>query len=283
MSIVVQENQNKFTKIANVLITAPNLSAGAKILYCYLRSKPDNWKVINADIIKNLQVSQETLAKNFKELLVAGWITREKEKDSKGHILGGYIYHLYDLPQTPKEQPNTEETRIQEKPVYGKNLDTKKNHIRKKPLNINNTKTTSKTNTTSNTKTTILPVAKKKVLTPQGKIGEFFKAKYKALTGIDYLMTDAEYIILAGLLKEYSEDLICQRIEWLEIGCKQSVFWFAKNISDFTIFTLKKHWNRIVPILTEEQKKAQAEQKKEEERMKRVLAEAQKLREERSK
>lgn len=125
-----------------------------------------------------------------------------------------------------------------------------------------------------------LPVKVKKQ-TPQAIIGEYFKARYKELTGIDYLMTDAEYSILAGLLKDYSAEIIRQRIEWLEVGCKKSVFWFAKNISDFTIFTLKKHWNKIVPILTEEQKKAEAEKKKEEERMKRVLAEAQRLREER--
>ena len=120
MSIVIQEKDVKFTKIANILITDQSLSAGAKVLYCYLRSKPTNWKVINADIIKTLQVSQETIAKYFKELILAGWIDRKKETNEKGQMLGGYVYFLFDLPK---------ETKSGKKTKYGKNLDTGKPFI----------------------------------------------------------------------------------------------------------------------------------------------------------
>lgn len=126
MSIVVQETDVKFTKIANVLITDQRLSSGAKVLYCYLRSKPTNWKVINADIIKTLNVSQESVAKYFKELISAGWIDRKKEQDEKGQMLGGYIYFLYDLPKETisEEKPDTEKTLIRENPRYNNNTNT---------------------------------------------------------------------------------------------------------------------------------------------------------------
>lgn len=126
MSIVVQETDVNFTKIANVLITDQRLSSGAKVLYCYLRSKPTNWKVINADIIKTLNVSQESVAKYFKELISAGWIDRKKETNEKGQMLGGYIYFLYDLPKETisEEKPDTEKTLIRENPRYNNNTNT---------------------------------------------------------------------------------------------------------------------------------------------------------------
>lgn len=120
MSIVVQETDVNFTKIANVLITDQRLSSGAKVLYCYLRSKPTNWKVINSDIINTLQMSQESVAKYFKELISAGWIDRKKEQDEKGQLLGGFIYFLFDLPKKSiqEETPDTEKTQIREKPRH---------------------------------------------------------------------------------------------------------------------------------------------------------------------
>lgn len=135
MSIVVQETDVKFTKIANVLITDQRLSSGAKVLYCYLRSKPTNWKVINSDIINTLQMSQESVAKYFKELISAGWIDRKKEQDEKGQLLGGFIYFLFDLPKKSiqEETPDTEKTQIREKPRHNNTN------------NINNTDLLSKT------------------------------------------------------------------------------------------------------------------------------------------
>ena len=118
---------------------------------------------------------------------------------------------------------------------------------------------------------------------PQQRVFDYFADRYQAMTGLKYLSKRSEFINLTDLIHKNGEELVKQKIQWLEIGCLNGVFWFSKNINSFTIGNLVRNWNEIMPIKTEEQKKEEAEQKKEEERMKRVLAEAQKIREERSK
>ena len=119
----------------------------------------------------------------------------------------------------------------------------------------------------------------------QQRVYKYFATKYKKLVGIEYLSKRSDFINLAELIRTYGEDVVRQKIDLLETGCVNRVFWFAKEsgVNSFTIGKLKSQWNEILPQYTAEQLKEQAEKKKEEERMKRVLAEAQKLREERSK
>lgn len=118
---------------------------------------------------------------------------------------------------------------------------------------------------------------------PQQRMFDYFADRYKAMIGIKYLSKRSEFINLTDLIHKFGEDMVKQKIQWFEIGCLNSVFWFSKNINCFTIGNLVKNWNEIIPIKTEEQKKAEAEQKKEEERMKRVLAEVQRRKEEEKK
>lgn len=119
----------------------------------------------------------------------------------------------------------------------------------------------------------------------QQRVYKYFATKYKKLVGIEYLSKRSDFINLAELIRTYGEDVVRQKIDLLETGCVNRVFWFAKEsgVNSFTVGKLKSQWNEILPQYTKEQLKQQEEQKKEEERMKRVLAEAQKLREERSK
>lgn len=234
MSIVVQETDVKFTKIANVLITDQRLSSGAKVLYCYLRSKPTNWKVINADIIKTLKVSQESVAKYFKELISAGWIDRKKETNEKGQMLGGYIYFLYDLPK---------KTISEEKPDTGKTL------IRENPRYNNNTNTTNKTDLLKNTKTTILPVAKteKSIGEIKDEIYKIFSGIYKKHTGNEYLAKSHEFVNLVKAIKMFGEETIVNKIYLFEAMCVHKNAYFTKRgFADFTLGKLVSQWNEIV-------------------------------------
>ena len=70
--------------------------------------------------------------------------------------------------------------------------------------------------------------------------------------------------------------MVIQKIRWLLIGCRNSVFFFSKDMTDFNISTLTTHWDRILPKLTDEQKREQEKKRKEEEQKKRVLAELEK-------
>lgn len=94
MGVLHNEIKSNFTQIPNQLLFDSKLSFGARILFCYLASKPPNWKVINADIKKTLKISEETIAKYFKELISADWINRKRETNKKGQFHGGYNYTL---------------------------------------------------------------------------------------------------------------------------------------------------------------------------------------------
>lgn len=134
--IIKNEIRNNFTIVPNALIIDTNLSMGAKMVYCYLSSKPDRWKILNCDIMKHLNVSEGILAKYFKELLETGWIDRKRGTDEAHKLTGEFVYTLLN----PIENPYTENSRIHKNYVYGKNLD------------YNNTKTTSNTEIINNTK-----------------------------------------------------------------------------------------------------------------------------------
>ena len=127
------------------------------------------------------------------------------------------------------------------------------------------------------------PVAVVPKKVPQQRVFDYFADKYKALTGFKYKSKSSDFVNLAKLIKDYGEDKVNQKIDWLEVGCVNRVFWFTKTsgINSFTIGKLYSQWNEILPMLTEEQRRQQEQKKKEEESMKRVLANAQKLRLER--
>ena len=127
-----------------------------------------------------------------------------------------------------------------------------------------------------------LPVKVKKK-TPQAIMGDYFKSIYKKHTGVDYLAKGKDYTLLAELIHQYGENVVRQKIEWLEAGCVYRVFWFAKEsgINSFTIGNLVRNWNEILPQYTKEQLQEKEKKRQEEETMRRVLANAQKLRQER--
>lgn len=137
MGILRNELKSNFTQIPNQLLFDIRLSFGARILFCYLASKPDKWKILNQDIITNLQISSDSVAKYFKELLDAGWITREREIDTKGQYCGGYDYTIYSNPKNSLlgKSPNPEKVLIRK--VSGNNNNTN---------SINNTDLINKTN-----------------------------------------------------------------------------------------------------------------------------------------
>lgn len=110
--------------------------------------------------------------------------------------------------------------------------------------------------------------------TPQGRMVAYFSAKYQQMTGIPYRAIKNDYSTLAKLIADYDIDLVKHKIDWLAVGCTHpGVYWFAKDINNFLIGTLEKHWNEILPILTDEQRKEQKKKKKEAERKAKVIAE----------
>lgn len=90
-----RKDQIPFTQIPNALICDKNISAGAKAVYSYMQSKPDNWNFYNNDIKKSLDIgANKTLARYFKELITNGWISRSR-KQINGKMSGGYDYTVH--------------------------------------------------------------------------------------------------------------------------------------------------------------------------------------------
>ncbi len=127
------------------------------------------------------------------------------------------------------------------------------------------------------------PVAVVPKKVPQQRVFDYFADKYKALTGFKYKSKSSDFVNLAKLIKDYGEDKVNQKIDWLEVGCVNRVFWFAKEsgVNSFTIGNLVRNWNEILPQYTKEQLQEMERKRQEEESMKRVLANVEKLKLER--
>lgn len=124
MGVLKNELKENFTQIPNQLLFDKRISFGARILFCYLASKPNNWKIVNQDIITNLNVSLDSVAKYFNELLDTGWITREREVNEKGQYCGGYDYTIYSEPinSLSGKSPNQEKVLIRKKSGNNNNI-----------------------------------------------------------------------------------------------------------------------------------------------------------------
>ncbi|MCX6051396.1 MAG: helix-turn-helix domain-containing protein [Campylobacterales bacterium] len=82
-----------FTQVPNDLICSPFLSCKAKTVYCYLISRPDDWKFYTKEIVKNMKESIDTVNSAINELIASGWI--EKELIRVGGKFSHSVYTMY--------------------------------------------------------------------------------------------------------------------------------------------------------------------------------------------
>lgn len=167
-------------------------------------------------------------------------------------------------PKRNQNEPN--ETKIEkQKPKEKDNVKDKvkeKDNVKDKEIKKENSLAVKPPAVTTANRTLSLPQ----------QVYEYFASKYKQLSGKDYLPDKKDFILLAELIKNFGIDEVKQRIDWLEIGCRNGIFWFAKEQNDFTIGKLRKFWNEILPKLTDEQRKQAQQKRKEEEMQKRIEA-----------
>lgn len=106
--MIIKKLENSYTHIPNEIITDPEVGDKALRIYCYMMSKPDEWTFFRGDIKRQLGIgSDSTVAKAMKELVDAGWITREKVDPAtavaRGLKPGTYIYTIYDIKQKSQD------------------------------------------------------------------------------------------------------------------------------------------------------------------------------------
>lgn len=117
MSVLKNRLKEKFVTIPKKIITDKQISFGAKMVYCYLVSKPNDWVIRNSEIMEDLNISKDTIAKYFKELVVNGWIDRKRQVDSQNQFTGLYDYIIYETPKVSEigKMPKSESFRNREK------------------------------------------------------------------------------------------------------------------------------------------------------------------------
>lgn len=104
MAIIQNKLESGFTRIPNSVINA-DISAGAFRVYVYMISKPNGWKINNADVCLQLQIKRkETIAKYWKELIDAKLVSRKRGDKTSG-FYNQMIYTV--LPAKPARVRST--------------------------------------------------------------------------------------------------------------------------------------------------------------------------------
>ena len=117
MAVIRQKRESNYTVINNQIFEQGHLSFEAIGMLCLLLSKPDNWIVCPAALVKFTEGSRKQSKRDavyaiINELMEQGYIHRVKLGNGKTE------YHVYDYPNT-------------DSPFYGKSV------IRKIPITEN--------------------------------------------------------------------------------------------------------------------------------------------------
>jgi hypothetical protein len=126
MAIIKNRLKKHFTITPNEVHVDRELCHGSHRVFCYVASRPDDWQINNSDICGALGIlDPDTLTGYWKTLISAGWISREKQRNNRGHLTGFYDYILHETKQ--------ETTETRKNPVSGKTPNRTKPRTGKTP------------------------------------------------------------------------------------------------------------------------------------------------------
>lgn len=91
----IKKRSTGFAQIPNELLEDTNLSFKAKGLYAYMVSRPDGWQFYESQLSKVSKDGKDATNSALNELIDAGWIEREEERERESGRFGGYIYHIH--------------------------------------------------------------------------------------------------------------------------------------------------------------------------------------------
>ena len=106
-----------FTRIPNAIITDKRLSAGARLLYAYIASKPPGWKFSPPIMANELGMGEGWIKNLLKELEQMSFLKRERHRGSDGR-LGGSSYILTKVSFTNVGDTNVGRTNVGKTPPY---------------------------------------------------------------------------------------------------------------------------------------------------------------------
>ncbi|MGY3452185.1 hypothetical protein [Bradyrhizobium sp. USDA 4353] len=124
MTIVRREHRAQFTIVPNAVFADTRLSVEAKGVLGYLLSRPHKWHVRLDHIGRTLLVGRKKLQRIFRELIAAGYVTREAQRIVDGHRFGEIDYVVRDVPvpvdksARPRGRKGPAAPRVQKGPAY---------------------------------------------------------------------------------------------------------------------------------------------------------------------
>ena len=138
MTIVRREHRENFTIVPNAMFLDERLSVEAKGVLGFLLSRPHKWQVRLDHIERTLKIGRKKLQRIFRELIGAGYVTREQQRILDGHRFGEMDYVVRDVP-TPISQPvnNSSLPRVQKRPAYKESPRDRKGSAYKELFNKN--------------------------------------------------------------------------------------------------------------------------------------------------
>jgi hypothetical protein len=77
----------EFTIIANAIFEDDRLSAEAKLVLCWMLSKPEDWVFVPAVAAKKLKIGRDKLYRILNQLIAVGYVIRDIERDKSCRIV----------------------------------------------------------------------------------------------------------------------------------------------------------------------------------------------------
>jgi len=133
VTIVRREHRDNFTIVPNAMFLDERLSVEAKGVLGFLLSRPHKWQVRLDHIERTLKIGRKKLQRIFRELIGAGYVTREQQRILDGYRFGEMDYVVRDVPApvtlvpvsrpvdnslVPRGQKGPAVPRVQKGPTY---------------------------------------------------------------------------------------------------------------------------------------------------------------------
>jgi hypothetical protein len=107
MTIVRREHRAQFTIVPNAIFLDDRLSIEAKGVLGYLLSRPHSWQVRLDHVGRTPRIGRKKLQRIFRELIGAGYVTREQPRTADAHRFGEIDYVVRDVPLAPIRPADT--------------------------------------------------------------------------------------------------------------------------------------------------------------------------------
>lgn len=133
--IRTNKKENPYVMVDKFGLNDDRLSFKAKGIHVYLLSKPDNWKISVADLVKRSKDGEDSIRAGLKELQEYGYIAF-KQGRSGGGKFGSTEYIIYERPYETDDKPHGENPDTESLP-HGEKPHTVKPHTVNPTLIIN--------------------------------------------------------------------------------------------------------------------------------------------------